>query len=79
MTPSRLHDEVSSLLRSELEWEGPLPAGELGQHLDSMQRMTLVVAIEDHFRICFEPEDEQGIRSFDDLLRCIAAKLEPVT
>jgi acyl carrier protein len=71
-----LRDEITEILRVEANWDGPFPAGGLDQHLDSMQRLALVVAIEDRYRICFEPEDEQRIRDLDDLLACIAAKLE---
>ena len=43
--------------------------------LDSVQRLTLVVAIEDHFKICFEPEDEAQVHSLEDLVTMIEAKL----
>ena len=33
-----------------------------------------MVAIEDDFRICFEPEDEARIETLDDLLALIEAK-----
>ena len=75
MIPQHLRDDVTSILRDEVRWDGPLPEGGLDQHLDSMQRLALVVAIEDHFQICFEPEDEKGIFTMDDLMRCIADKV----
>ena len=49
--------------------------GELADHLDSIQRLTLVVAIEDHFEICFDESDEAEITGLDDLVRAIRSKL----
>lgn len=76
MTPQELQEAVVAVLREEVKWEGPLPEGGLDRHLDSMQRLALVVALEDRFEICFTPEDEQGIHDLGDLVRCIGAKLE---
>jgi acyl carrier protein len=53
----------------------PLPDGELADSLDSMQRLSLVVAIEDHFEICFEPEDDEAVRTVDDVVAVIRGKL----
>ncbi|HEY2774398.1 MAG TPA: acyl carrier protein [Candidatus Binatia bacterium] len=74
MNPERVREEVEKILRDELRWQGTVPDGGLDVHFDSLQRMSLVVAIEDHFHICFEPEDEESIRDFDDLLRSIVEK-----
>jgi acyl carrier protein len=70
-----VRDELTRILRDEVKWEGPVPEGPLEQHLDSLQRISLVVAIEDHFHICFEPEDEAAIHDFDDMLHAIAVKV----
>lgn len=43
--------------------------------LDSIARLTLIVEIENHFRICFEPDDEQGIQTVGDLVEAIARRL----
>ena len=74
MKPEQVRDAVLVVLFEELQWEGPVPEGPLERHLDSLQRMSLIVAIEDRFHICFEPEDEETIASFDDLVRVIALK-----
>lgn len=42
--------------------------------LDSLQQLTLVVELENHFRICFEPEDEQGVATVRDLMNVIDAR-----
>ena len=46
--------------REKLKVDAPLD-GDLADHLDSIQRLTLVVAIEDHFEICFDESDEAEI------------------
>ena len=48
----------------------------LSEQLDSMQRLSLMVAIEDHFEIIFEPEEEQEITGVQSLLRMIEAKCQ---
>jgi acyl carrier protein len=44
--------------------------------LDSVGVLTLAVAVEDHFRICLDAEDEAAIRTIGDLERVLSAKLE---
>ena len=76
MTLEEVRNDLAQLVKTKLRYEGPLDEGELADKLDSVQRLTLVVAIEDHFKICFEPEDEEQIRDLQDLLRLICLKLE---
>ena len=76
MSPEEIRQELAQLVKTKLRFEGQLDDGELADKLDSIQRLTLVVAIEDHFRICFDPDDEQQIRDLSDLLRMIGTKLE---
>lgn len=73
--PDTLRETLQALAREHLSWEGPLPAGDLAQHMDSMQRLALVVAIEDHFQVAFDPEDDESARTLDDVERLLRAKL----
>ena len=78
MTPS-LPDETQ--IRTEIL----LPAkkqgikGDLEDHLelasvlDSMQRLALVVAIEDHFLISFAPEDDERAVTLSDVVEIVRA------
>jgi acyl carrier protein len=75
MTAADIRTQLESLVKTKLRFEGSLNEGELAEQLDSVQRLTLVVAIEDHFEICFDPEDEEKIRGFDDLVSTIETKL----
>ena len=43
--------------------------------LDSIQLLTLAVEVENRFRICMDPEDEEGIESVGDLADVVARKL----
>ena len=60
MKNSEIQGALTQIAQTELGLSGPLPEGELAAHLDSVQRLTLVVAIEDHFHICFEADDIDG-------------------
>lgn len=71
-----IYEVISEIARAELRLEGPLPEGDLSERLDSVQRLTLVVALEDRFGVCFEPEDDESVRTVEDVVRVIRAKLE---
>jgi hypothetical protein len=71
-----LRAELVGLVRKELRIEGDLPAGDFSEVLDSMQLLALAVAIEDRYAICLDPEDEAGVRSFEDLVALVSRKLE---
>jgi acyl carrier protein len=76
MSPDKIKEELTFLIRTQLKYEGNLDEGELADQLDSIQRLTLVIAIEDHFKICFDPDDEQQIHGLNDLIEQIAKKVE---
>ena len=65
---------IAEIARRELRLQGELPPGDLADVLDSVQRLTLVVAIEDHFQICFDPEDEGAARTLDGVVALVLAK-----
>ena len=45
------------------------------EDLDSVQKLTLVVAIEDHFEICFDPEREDSLATLDDVIHYLEEQL----
>lgn len=71
-----IRDQLQTLAADTLGWEGPLPDGDLAASLDSVDRLALVVAIEDHWELCFEPEDEDAARTIDDVVAVIRRKLD---
>lgn len=74
-THAELQEQIMAIAMKELHLTEALPAGDLAENLDSVQRLTLVVAIEDAFEICFEPEDEQGVTTLDEVVGLVRAKL----
>jgi len=75
MNRQQIQEELSTVVIRELKLEGALKPGDLADQLDSVQRLTLVVAIEDHFRVCFDPNDEEQIHDVKDLVSLIHRKL----
>jgi acyl carrier protein len=67
--------ELVALAERELRLEHSLVPGDLAAQLDSLQRLTLVVAIEDHYKIIFEPDDDEKIETVDDVVTLIVRKL----
>jgi len=77
MNPSdteEIRSVLANIAKEELGFEGPLPSGDLSEHLDSIQRLSFVVAIEDHFEIAFEPEEDEQAKSIDDVIVIIQQK-----
>lgn len=72
-TAIRCH--IAELARQELGHVGDLPEGDMSEWLDSVQKLTLVVALEDTYEIAFDPEDEAGIRTVDDLVALVRTRL----
>ena len=72
--------QVLELARRELSLsDGQLAqiddTANLGEHLDSLQVLQLVVAIEDHFKICFEPEDDDAAHTLEAVVGVVERRL----
>lgn len=74
-SPDEVREQILAVVREELKIAGPLPEGDLSEVLDSIQRLALVVAIEDHFEICFDPEDDAAATTLDDVVRLVCQRL----
>ena len=71
-----VHRVIEAIARKELRIDHPFPRDlDLAAQLDSIQRLALVVAIEDQLRICFEPEDEEQAVTLDDVVRIVSRHL----
>jgi acyl carrier protein len=44
--------------------------------LDSLQQLTLVVELENRFKVAFAPGDEREVRTVRDVVRLLASHLE---
>ncbi|MFQ5698970.1 MAG: phosphopantetheine-binding protein [Myxococcota bacterium] len=71
MTRSEILDRVRRTIRAELECDLAVDeASELldDLQLDSLQRLTLSVALENDFEICFDPDEEQELVTVGDVV-----------
>ena len=78
MSPTRdaIRAQVLQIAASELALAPDLLASltddtDLGEHLDSIQRLSLVVGIEDHFELCFEAEDDDQAVTLGDVIAIV--------
>lgn len=71
--------ELVRLAREALAWEGEPPALDepLAGRLDSLQLLSLVVAIEDRFHVILADDDAAGVRTLSALARLVAARGDP--
>ena len=74
MTRDQIRAALETLTRDQLGWTRPLPEGHLDASLDSVDRLALVVAVEDAFHITFEPDDEARVHTLDELIDFIAER-----
>lgn len=70
--------EILRIARDELglPGEAPAPDAALASALDSLQLLSLVVAVEDRFRIVIEDDDAAGTRTLADLARLVLARAD---
>ena len=70
--------EIRRIARDELRLNGLCGDGEeLAGTLDSLALLSLVVAVEDRFRIALADDDATEARSLEDLARLVAARAGP--
>ena len=67
--------ELEQIATGQLGWKS-LPAGDLSEALDSVDRLALVVAIEDHFKVAFEPEDDESANSIEAVVAIVLQRLQ---
>jgi acyl carrier protein len=69
--------EIRRLAREDLGIAAePADDEELAARLDSLALLSLVVAVEDRFRVILDEADAAGTRSLAGLARLVAAKLD---
>ena len=66
---------IQLLVQQELGWTQEIPKENLSGYLDSIQRLNLLVCIEDHYRIAFEEEEDHSIDTLEQLIELIRQKL----
>lgn len=73
-TAASVHEEIQRIFREEIGREGSV----LGSHrlvddlqLDSVNLLTLVVNLENRFRVVLEEEDTETVATVDDLVALI--------
>ena len=74
----RLLEGLRKVAREHLDYEGELtPETRLvdALALDSLRLLTLVVELENHFEVCLEEGDEEGIETVADLLAVLRSRL----
>ena len=80
MTPSELEiaAEIRRIVREDLHARTEFGDDEeLASRLDSLALLSLVVAVEDRFRIVLTEEDASAARSLSDLARIVAIRAVP--
>ena len=72
-----VYAEVRRIFGEELGRPGPIdPSLHLDRdlQLDSVERLTLVVGLEDRFRVALREEDAAQVHTLGDLVRLVAAR-----
>jgi acyl carrier protein len=78
MEDREILETISEIARRHLQWSGSLePSQRLVEALalESIRLLTLVVELENHFKICLDEQDEAGLTTVGDLVAAIRSKL----
>lgn len=78
MTDEEIREGIARVARTHLGWDGPLPDDTPlveALRLDSLRLLTLVVELEDHFRVVIEDEDADGLETVADLVAVVRRRL----
>jgi acyl carrier protein len=79
MTETEILEGVRSVLREHLQISRPVDTETdlfRDLRLDSLKQLTLVVELENHFRICFDEGDEEDLRTIGDVMGLIARRID---
>lgn len=74
MTDDAVLGALAELARRELSYEGELALDTSlveTLELDSIRLLQLLVAVEDHFEVCLDEGDEEGLETAGDLVRLL--------
>jgi acyl carrier protein len=80
LTDAAILEGIREVARRHLGWSGPIRKEQRiveTLRLDSLRLLTLVVEVENHFRICLDQGSESDIVTVRDLVDEIRRKLEP--
>ena len=70
--------EILRIAREDLKIEAePGPDEPLAGRLDSLALLSLVVAVEDRFRVILAEDDARGTETLADLARLVASRAAP--
>lgn len=77
MDRARVLHQVQRVLEEHLTIVGVDEATHLFKdlELDSIQQLTFVVELENHFKICFDEGDEAGIETIGDVVDAVSNRL----
>jgi acyl carrier protein len=73
-SPTEIQQQLANIITKELQWE-LRSVDKLREDLDSIKRWEFIVAVEDHFQIAFDAEDESQLETLEDLVVMIGNKL----
>lgn len=78
MTDDEILDGIRAVAREHLDYDGDVsPQTRLVEvlELDSVRLLTLVVEVENHFDVCLEEGDEDGVETAGDLVAVLRSRL----
>lgn len=78
MTENQILDDVRKVFKDHLQISSPVGLEtDLFQdlELDSLKQLTLVVELENQFRICFDEGEEEGLRTIGDVVEFIENRI----
>ncbi len=78
MNETQIFDGVQEVLRKHLQIESPVGLETdlfRDLELDSLKQLTFVVELENHFKVCFDEGDEEGLHTIGDVVALITRRV----
>ena len=75
MDDAGIRQALQEIAEETLQWTEALPEGDLAEHLDSIDRLALVIAIEDRFEVAFDEAEDEGVHTVADIVSLVSGKI----
>lgn len=70
-----LHEEIQKIVMNSLELQEITDEASFVSSLDSIQKLNVLVALEDHYSIVIEPDVDETLDSFQALVAAVEKRL----
>ena len=72
-----LHEEIHKIILNSLDLTEIADESSFISSLDSIQKLSILVALEDHYSIILEPNPDEPLESLQSLVSAVEKRISP--